>query len=423
MPCLNSSHFLQTLHRLHRVGECLIRLGNGVSLDETSNGLAKEFDIIEGVVSLHLLVQVRVECDLLHIFGVAQLNERLTGTIVRVEHLLQDVEDSVGGSIKLIVISKVRPFNLFLGGKPLSAFHELNNGLSSHATGLGGEVDTLTRALGDIPSGISNEGHAALDAAGTIVLRDWVGLNLDDLSPSNLISSTVADGLLVLLNGRAVHNGSSSNTNVIIFGEDPSVEVRGDIVADIHLSHLLVERHLILSDLDALLEGNGEVVLASVHGLRHARVGAVGSDDEVDVHLGGFASRLARLEGLVFDGVLLLRLLVALGHVDGGDEAGDGLSAIRDGAVAQELVHDLAAAHADVLVGLEGVADVHLHVGGGDEFHTAHLAVNSRLGDVKLPDHAEGNGPTAWLGIVHLPLEQHGVDVLLLREDLGGARS
>ena len=53
----------------------------------------------------------------------------------------------------------------------------------------------------------------------------------------------------------------------------------------------------------------------------------------------------------------------------------------------------------------------------------AHLAIDGGLGDVELPDHAEGDGPAAGLGVVHLALEEDGVDVLLLGEDLGGARA
>ena len=51
-----------------------------------------------------------------------------------------------------------------------------------------------------------------------------------------------------------------------------------------------------------------------------------------------------------------------------------------------------------------------------------HLAIHGRLRDVELPDHAEGNGPAARLGVVHLPLEQDRVDALLLSEDLRGTR-
>ena len=65
---------------LNRVGEHGIRLSISISLDQASDGLAKELDVVKRVVSLDLLVQVGVECDLLHIFGVAELNKGLAST-------------------------------------------------------------------------------------------------------------------------------------------------------------------------------------------------------------------------------------------------------------------------------------------------------------------------------------------------------
>ena len=302
-----------------------------------------------------------------------------------------------------------------------AALHELDDGLGGHAAGLGGEVDALTGALGDVTGGVADEGDAALDTAGTVVLGDGVGLDLDDLATGNLLAGTVADGLLVLLDGGTVDDGAGADTDVVVLGEDPAVEVGGDVVTDVHLGHLLVELHLVVGDLDALLEGDGEVVKAGVHALGDAGVGTVGTDDDVDVHGLGLAGGGALGELEVVDRVGLLGGLVVGGDVDGGDEAVDGLGSVLDGAVAEVLVHDLTAAHADVLVGLEGVTDVDLDAGGGDEVHLADLAVDDSLGDVELADHAKGDGTAAGLGVVHLALEHDGVDVLLLGEDLGGA--
>ena len=69
-----------------------------------------------------------------------------------------------------------------------------------------------------------------------------------------------------------------------------------------------------------------------------------------------------------------------VGHVDLRDEALDGLGAVGDGAIAEELIHDLPPAHADVLVRLKGVTDVDLDVAGGDEFHAANLMGGERGG-------------------------------------------
>ena len=206
------------------------------------------------------------------------------------------------------------------------------------------------------------------------MLRDGVGLDLDDLSSGNLVTGTVADGLLVLLDGGAVHYRSGSDTNVVVLGEHPSVEVGGDVVADVHLSHLLVERELLVRDLNPLLEGNGEVVLSGVHGLGDAGVGAVGTNDEVDLHLLGGSGAGSRDEFGVLDVVLgILVLNVVGGDVDGGDKRIDGLSSVGDGAVPEELVHDLTTAHANVLIGLEGVSDIDLNVGRRDKFHATDL--------------------------------------------------
>jgi hypothetical protein len=54
---------------------------------------------------------------------------------------------------------------------------------------------------------------------------------------------------------------------------------------------------------------------------------------------------------------------------------------------------------------------------------STYLAVDNTLWEVKLADHAEWDGTTAWLGVVHLTFKQDSVDSLLLSENLGGACS
>ena len=52
-----------------------------------------------------------------------------------------------------------------------------------------------------------------------------------------------------------------THSDVVVLGEHPAVEVRGHIIADVHLCQVLVVVHLVVRDADALLEGNGVVVL------------------------------------------------------------------------------------------------------------------------------------------------------------------
>ena len=301
---------LKSLLALNGVGKFSIRLSVGVSLDQASNGLSKKLQVIKRVVSLDPLVQVRVESNLLDVLAVAKLNESLASAVVGVEDLLEGIQDGVSGSVELVVLGNVCSLDLGLGGELASSIHEGNNFFCGHASRLGGEVDTFSRALGDVSGSISNKGDTSLDTTRAVVFRDGVGLDLDDLSSGNLVSSTVTDGLLVLLDGRTVDNGTGSNTNVVVLGEDPSVEIRGDIVTDVHLGHFFVEFHLLIRDLDALLEGDGEVVKSSVHGLGDTRVGTIGSNNHIDIHGLGNTSTGSLNVFLVVDGVLGVRCLV-----------------------------------------------------------------------------------------------------------------
>ena len=84
-------------------------------------------------------------------------------------------------SVKLIIWGKVSLLNLGLAG-PL---HKLDNRLGSHASRLGGKVDTLPRAFGNISRGI--RGHTSLNTTRTVVLGDGMILDLGDLTSRNLI--------------------------------------------------------------------------------------------------------------------------------------------------------------------------------------------------------------------------------------------
>mmetsp|Transcript_7216 Transcript_7216/g.18461 ORF Transcript_7216/g.18461 Transcript_7216/m.18461 type:complete len:230 (-) Transcript_7216:282-971(-) len=104
------------------------------------------------------------------------------------------------------------------------------------------------------------------------------------------------------------------------------------------------------------------------------------------------------------------------------EQAVDYLGAALLGAVAEVLVQHFASCHADVLVGAEGAADVHLAVRWAYHLHPVHLAVDDLRGKVELVDHAQGNGATTGLAVVHLPLNEVGLQPLL-RQHLGRARA
>lgn len=364
---------LESLLALNGVGEHSIGLGVGVSLDQASDSLSKKLDVIKRVVSLDSLVQVRVEGHLLDVLGVAKFNKGFAGTVVAVEDLLQNVQYSVSGSVGLVVLLDVGLFDFGLSGKSLSSVHKSDNFFGGHASRLGGEVDTFTGALGNVSSSISDKGHASLDTSRAVVFRDGVSLNLDDLSSGNLVTGTVTDGLLVLLDGGAVDNGTSSNSDVVVLGEDPSVEIGGNIISDVHLGHFFVELHLVIRDLNSLLEGNGKVVKTGIHGLGDTRVGTVGSDNKIDFHGFGNTGTGSLLELLVVDGVGGFRNLVVRWDINGGHKSVDTLGTVFDGTVSKELVHNFTSAHTDVFVGLQGVTDIDLNASGGDEVHLADL--------------------------------------------------
>jgi hypothetical protein len=58
--------------------------------------------------------------------------------------------------------------------------------LSSHAAGLGSEIDALAGALGDVSSSVTNKRYTVLYALWAGVFWDGVGLDLEDLSALGL---------------------------------------------------------------------------------------------------------------------------------------------------------------------------------------------------------------------------------------------
>ncbi len=82
-----------------------------------------------------------------------------------------------------------------------SALDEGDNGLGTHAARLGSKVDTLARALGNVAGSVTDKDSAVVHTSGAHVLRDGVGLDLDDAASLDLGASTLADTVLVLLDG------------------------------------------------------------------------------------------------------------------------------------------------------------------------------------------------------------------------------
>jgi hypothetical protein len=50
---------------------------------------------------------------------------------------------------------------------------------------------------------------------------------------------------------------------MVILGEHPAIEIRGNIITHIHLSQVLVVLHLVIGDADALLLMDGQVSILS----------------------------------------------------------------------------------------------------------------------------------------------------------------
>mmetsp|Transcript_16027 Transcript_16027/g.52205 ORF Transcript_16027/g.52205 Transcript_16027/m.52205 type:complete len:524 (+) Transcript_16027:104-1675(+) len=411
---------LQALERLDRVAEGLVRASNRISLDDRANGIEEELHVVQRVVALDLLVQVRVEGYLLDVVRCAHVDEGLAGTVVRVKHLLKNVEDQVGWAVLLVKLLQVRVLDLLLRRQAAAAGGERHNLLSSHAAGLGRKIDALPRALGDVPGGIADERNAADHTAGAHVLGDRVSLHFHDLGVwAQLLCAALADGGLVLRDGRAVHDSTSADADMVVLGEDPGVKVGRHVIADIHLGQVLIVRHLLIRNLDAFLEGNRIVVLAGVDGLGRARVGTVGTNDDVELGL----SRRPLGRPLLVLGVLNCVRAVGVGKLNLLHKAVDRGGAELNSAVAKVLVHDLTAEHADVLILLEGAAHVNLAARGRDHLHLSHAPIDDVRRQTKLLDHAQRDGAAARLAVVHLALEHGALDVRGLRKDLGGTRA
>jgi hypothetical protein len=115
----NAGLHLQPLEGLNGVveGSVLGDVSAEVLLDEVGHGVDEELDVRHRVVALNLLVEVRIEGNLLDVLALAHLNEGLTSGVGVEEHLLENVKHSVGGAVGLVEIPDVGVLNVALGGK------------------------------------------------------------------------------------------------------------------------------------------------------------------------------------------------------------------------------------------------------------------------------------------------------------------
>ena len=240
---------------------------------------------------------------------------------------------------------------------------------------------------------------------------DGVSLNLDHFSfeqafvgpfPNSLLQTF--DQALVLL------HRAGPDSDMVVLGKDPGVEVRRDVGADIHLSQIFVVGHLLCGELDSFLEGDGDVVIARIHGLGDTGVGTVGSDDQIHIESFLFPGGTTAAVIGVMQGV---RPLTVHAGVDLLNKAIHKCCAEIGGPVAQKGVEHFAATHADegVVVVAERIqTNVHLAVGGGDHLHVADLAVDDLVRQVEFFDHAERNRSSTWLGVIQLAFKQPGLN-------------
>mmetsp|Transcript_101268 Transcript_101268/g.123990 ORF Transcript_101268/g.123990 Transcript_101268/m.123990 type:complete len:327 (-) Transcript_101268:164-1144(-) len=240
-----------------------------------------------------------------------------------------------------------------------------------------------------------------------------MGLNPNNLTSVDAGGCAVTDALLIPLNALLVDHGASANSYVIALGEDPGIEVRRDILADVHLCSFLVVVHLLLRDLHALLEGNGILIVSSLNILSHTAIGTICSDDHI--HFQSLLHTLSSVTLLVLIVIVSqdigLTLLLRQSHTH--EKSIDQGGSILLGPLPQEVIQHLTPDHADVFIILQGLANLNLLVGRGNHGHLTHLSVYNILWQVKLINHAQRNGATTWLAVVHLSLDEVGFHSIL----------
>lgn len=80
-------------------------------------------------------------------------------------HLLEYVKDSVCRTIELVVRLDVLLDHLSLSGQLAGLCDNLGDGLASHTTTLGSEIDTFTGAFRHIAGSVTDKGSTADDSS------------------------------------------------------------------------------------------------------------------------------------------------------------------------------------------------------------------------------------------------------------------
>mmetsp|Transcript_14599 Transcript_14599/g.29399 ORF Transcript_14599/g.29399 Transcript_14599/m.29399 type:complete len:418 (-) Transcript_14599:489-1742(-) len=361
----------ESLLRLHGVVERLVGLCHGVTLCKCGESVQKELDVGKGVVALDFLVQVGIEGDLLDVGVTAECHEGLAGSVGGEEDLLKEIENEVSGAVSSVILLQVGSLDLSLSRETVLLLHELADLLSSHAPRLGSEINTLTRALGHVSGSVTNESDSVNDSLRSVVLRDRMGLHSDDLAliSSEFLCGPHSDSLLVLLDSGAVGDGACAHSNVVVLGEHPSVEIGGYIVSHVHLSQVLVVLHLLIGNLDSLLEGHSVVIRSCTHCLGNAGVRTICPDDQVEVHRGGEprAALCARCSEVRIVNSILSVLFpweINLGH-----KPVNSVSSLLDRPVSQVLIQNLTTGHANEFAVLQSCTNIHLISRGRDHLH------------------------------------------------------
>ena len=252
----------------------------------------------------------------MHIFVITHFHESFASSIVAIEDVLQNFQHFVGGAVLAIPLLQIHLEILLRGdlGAIGAGHHDL---LSAHAPTFCSEVDAFTGALGHIASRVAHQGHAADHAPGAGMLGDRMGFHLDDFTVQEAFLGPFADAFLQALDqALVVLHGSRTHGDVVVFREDPGIEIWGDIGSHIHFRQALVVLHLFRGQLDALLESDGHVVVASIHRFGNPAVGSIGPNNQIHFQRFALAGGLARRVVRVGEGVrpLPLAARIDLGH-------------------------------------------------------------------------------------------------------------
>ena len=114
------------------------------------------------------------------------------------------------------------------------------------------------------------------------MLGDGMSLYFDDFATDQSLRGAGADSRLQLLNlGLVNPHGAGSNRNMVVFGEDPRIEVGRNVVTDIHFCQIFVVSHQAVWQTNALLKRDRVVIKACINGLSDAGVRAICTNDNI----------------------------------------------------------------------------------------------------------------------------------------------